>query len=174
MLSNKKYGIVTKTIILYFLVPLPVVGGPIPIVASQANIAGRGGRGYVGNRVPGLTQAPNLNKRARTGALLHPDRDGSVGQATTLDGTGNSIQIKQEMKLDGEGSYEHAAAVASNSLHSGGFPSAGQPGQPTTVAAFNTYYETGAGTNAGKVVYGISTHELNGNNGRIKFLKYWC
>ena len=86
--------------------------------------------------------------------MLQPDRDGSVGgHATTIDGAGNSIQIKQEMKLDGEGYNEHnAAAVAANSLHSSGFPAAGQPGQPTTVAAFNTYYETGAGTNAGKII----------------------
>ena len=99
--------------------------------------------------MPGLTQAPNLNKRART-TLLQPDRDGSVGQAATLDGAGNSIQIKQEMKLDGESSYEHAAAaVATNSLHPTGFSAPGQPGQPTTVAAFNTYYEAGASNNAG-------------------------
>ena len=108
------------------------------------------GRRIVGQRVPGLTQAPNLNKRART-TLLQPDRDGSVGQAATMDAAGNSIQIKQEMKLDGEGSYEHAAAaVATNSLHPTGFSAPGQPGQPTTVAAFNTYYEAGASNNAGK------------------------
>ena len=138
--------------ILKFLVPLPVVAGPIPVVASQGAVTGQPGRRFVGQRVPGLTQAPNLNKRART-TLLQPDRDGSVGQAATLDGAGNSIQIKQEMKLDGEGSYEHAAAaVATNSLHPTGFSAPGQPGQPTTVAAFNTYYETGAGTNAGQLV----------------------
>ena len=111
------------------------------------------GRRIVGQRVPGLTQAPNLNKRART-TLLQPDRDGSVGQAGTLDAAGNSIQIKQEMKLDGEGSYEHAAAaVATNSLHPTGFPAPGQPGQPTTIAAFNTYYEAGASNNAGMKLY---------------------
>ena len=81
--------------------------------------------------------------------MLQSDRDGGVGQGASIDGNG-AIQIKQEMKLDGEGSYEHAAAVATNSLHSGGgFPAAGQPGQPTTVAAFNTYYETATGNNAG-------------------------
>ena len=83
--------------------------------------------------------------------MLHPERDGTVGQAGTLDAAGNSIQIKQEMKLDGEGSYEHAAAaVATNSLHPTGFSALGQPGQPTTVAAFNTYYEAGASNNAGE------------------------
>ena len=136
---------------IFYVVPLPVVAGPIPVVATQANVAAQASRRFVGQRVPGLTQAPNLNKRART-ALLQSDRDGTVGHATNLDGSGNSIQIKQEMKLDGESSYEHAAAaaaVATNSLHPGGFSAPGQPGQPTTVAAFNTYYETGAGTNAG-------------------------
>ena len=135
----------------FYIVPLPVVAGPIPVVASQATVAAsQASRRFVGQRVPGLTQAPNLNKRART-ALLQSDRDGNVGHtAPTLDGTGNSIQIKQEMKLDGESSYEHAAAVAAaatNSLHAGGFPATGQP---TTVAAFNTYYDANAGTNAGK------------------------
>ena len=130
-------------------VPLPVVAGTIPVVNSQATVGGQVGRRIVGQRVPGLTQAPNLNKRART-TLLQPERDGSVGQAGTLDAAGNSIQIKQEMKLDGEGSYEHAAAaVATNSLHPTGFPAPGQPGQPTTIAAFNTYYEAGASNNAG-------------------------
>ena len=139
--------------ILKILVPLPVVAGPIPVVASQATVGGQPGRRFVGQRVPGLTQAPNLNKRART-ALLQSERDGIVGHVTTLDGTGNPIQIKQEMKLDGENAYEHAAAaaaaaVATNSLHPGAFSASGQPGQPTTVAAFNTYYGAGAGTNAG-------------------------
>ena len=86
--------------------------------------------------------------------MLQSERDGIVGHVTTLDGTGNPIQIKQEMKLDGENAYEHAAAaaaaaVATNSLHPGAFSASGQPGQPTTVAAFNTYYGAGAGTNAG-------------------------
>ena len=86
--------------------------------------------------------------------MLQSERDGIVGHVTTLDGTGNPIQIKQEMKLDGENAYEHAAAAAAaavvtNSLHPGAFSASGQPGQPTTVAAFNTYYGAGAGTNAG-------------------------
>ena len=98
---------------IFYLVPLPVVAGPIPVVATQATVAAQAGRRYIGQRVPGLTQAPNLNKRART-ALHQSDRDGTVGHATTLDGTGNPIQIKQEMKLDGENAYEHAAAAASH------------------------------------------------------------
>ena len=134
-----------------------VAAGSIPVIATSSTVAAQAavapGRKYVGQRVPGLTQAPNLNKRART-ALLQSDRDGTVVGHATLDGTGNPVQIKQEMKLDGENAYEHAAAaaaaaVATNSLHPGAFPAPGHPGQPTTVAAFNTYYEPAAGTNAG-------------------------
>jgi len=148
-------------------VPLPVVAGTIPVVNSQATVGGQVGRRIVGQRVPGLTQAPNLNKRART-TLLHPERDGTVGQAGTLDAAGNSIQIKQEMKLDGEGSYEHAAAaVATNSLHPTGFSALGQPGQPTTVAAFNTYYEAGASNNADNDAHGNSAFHPDGTSGGI-------
>ena len=146
--------------ILNVSVPLPVqvAAGSIPVVATAAvaQAAVAAGRKYVNQRTSGLTQAPNLNKRARTALLGQLDRDVTTGvsHATTIDGAGNPIHIKQEMKLDGENAYEHAAAaaaaaVATNSLHPGAFPAHSHtPGQPTTVAAFNAYYEAGA--NAGE------------------------